>query len=44
MVAGLSTRNNGAGLEPVSDVDQTGTRRSSVSRRFVERTESALRS
>jgi putative transposase len=43
MVAGLSTRNYSAGLEPVGDVDQTGTKRSSVSRRFVERTTSALK-
>lgn len=43
MVAGLSTRNYCAGLEPVGDVDQTGTGRSSVSRRFVERTQSALK-
>ncbi|CAN5781444.1 IS256-like element ISRba9 family transposase [soil metagenome] len=43
MVAGLSTRNYGAGLEPVGDVDATGTKRSSVSRRFVERTTTALK-
>lgn len=43
MVAGLSTRNYGAGLEPVGDVEATGTTRSSVSRRFVERTASALK-
>ncbi len=43
MVAGLSTRNYSAGLEPVGDVDATGTKRSSVSRRFVERTTTALR-
>ena len=43
MVAGLSTRNYGAGLEPVGNVEATGTKRSSVSRRFVERTQSALR-
>ena len=43
MVAGLSTRNYSAGLEPVGDVEQTGTKRSSVSRRFVARTQSALK-
>ncbi len=43
MVAGLSTRNYTAGLEPVGDVEQTGTKRSSVSRRFVARTQSALK-
>ncbi len=43
MVAGLSTRNYSAGLEPVGDVEATGTKRSSVSRRFVERTTTALK-
>lgn len=43
MVAGLSTRNYGAGLEPAGDVEATGTKRSSVSRRFVERTTTALK-
>jgi putative transposase len=43
MVAGLSTRNYTAGLEPVGDVEQTGTKRSSVWRRFVARTQSALK-
>jgi putative transposase len=43
MVAGLSTRNYTAVLEPVGDVEATGTKRSSVSRRFVERTQSALK-
>ena len=43
MVAGLSTRNYGAGLEPVGEIEATGTKRSSVSRRFVERTQSALK-
>ncbi len=43
MVAGLSTRNYGAGLEPVGDVEATGTKRSSVSRRFVEATTTALK-
>ena len=43
MVAGLSTRNYGAGLEPVGDdLDSTGTGRSAVSRRFVARTKAAL--
>ncbi|MBA2313342.1 MAG: transposase [Actinobacteria bacterium] len=43
MVAGLSTRNYTAGLEPVGDLEQTGTTRSSVSRRFVARTTTALK-
>jgi len=43
MVAGLSTRNYCAGLEPVGDVNATGTKRSSVSRRFVERTATAFK-
>lgn len=43
MVAGLSTRNYRAGLEPVGDVAATGTTRSAVSRRFVERTTTALK-
>lgn len=43
MVAGLSTRNYSAGLEPVGEVEATGITRSSVSRRFVERTRSALK-
>lgn len=45
MLAGLSTRRYAAGLEPVgSDVTErsSGTSRSAVSRRFVERTRRAL--
>ena len=43
MLAGLSTRRYPAGLEPVGDdLGVTGTKRSSVSRRFVARTSKAL--
>lgn len=43
MLAGLSTRRYPAGLEPVGDnLDQSGTGRSAVSRRFVARTHKAL--
>lgn len=42
MLAGLSTRHYSAGLEPVGDVDASGTSRSAVSRRFVARTRVAL--
>jgi transposase-like protein len=45
MLAGLSTRRYGAGLEPVGEqVEQaaTGTSRSAVSRKFVAATETAL--
>lgn len=43
MLAGLSTRRYGAGLEPVGDVEAFGTSRSAVSRRFTRRTTEALR-
>jgi putative transposase len=44
MLAGLSTRRYGAGLEPVGgDVKAFGTSRSAVSRRFTARTTEALR-
>jgi transposase-like protein len=44
MLAGLSTRRYPAGLEPVGDdLDASGTKRSSVSRRFVARTKMALK-
>lgn len=42
IVAGLSTRNYQAGLEPVGDVDAKGTSKSAVSRRFEARTRAAL--
>ncbi len=42
MLAGLSTRRYGAGLEPVGDVEGFGTSRSAVSRRFTARTTEAL--
>lgn len=45
MLAGLSTRHYGAGLEPVGEqIEQaaTGTSRSAVSRKFVAATETAL--
>lgn len=42
VVAGLSTRNYEAGLEPVGNVDAKGTSRSAVSRRFEARTKLAL--
>lgn len=42
MVAGVSTRRYPAALEPVGEVDATGTSRSAVSRRFVVRTGAAL--
>ncbi|MGH2752547.1 MAG: IS256 family transposase [bacterium] len=43
MLAGLSTRHYPAGLEPVGDdLDPSGIKRSSVSRRFVNRTKVAL--
>jgi len=45
MLAGLSTRRYGAGLEPVGGAVEetaTGTSKSAVSRRFVARTETAL--
>jgi len=45
MLAGLSTRRYGAGLEPVGEqvrATATATSRSAVSRRFVAMTESAL--
>jgi putative transposase len=42
MVAGLSTRHYKVGLEPVGEVSGSGTSRSAVSRRFVERTRVAL--
>jgi putative transposase len=46
MLAGLSTRNYGAGLEPVGQTVEAaaaGTGKSAVSRRFVAATESALK-
>ncbi len=43
MLAGLSTRNYPVGLEPVGGIEATGIKRSSVSRRFVERTATALK-
>jgi len=42
MLAGLSTRRYGAGLEPVGDVAGWGTSRSAVSRRFVRGTAATL--
>ncbi|MGH2751240.1 MAG: IS256 family transposase, partial [Actinomycetota bacterium] len=43
MLAGLSTRHYPAGLEPVGDdLEASGTKRSSVSRRFVARTKVAF--
>lgn len=43
MLAGLSTRNYGVGLEPVgTDLEVSATSRSAVSRRFVARTKGAL--
>lgn len=43
MLAGLSTRNYGAGLEPVgSDLEVSSTSKSAISRRFVARTKVAL--
>lgn len=42
MVAGVSTRNYEVALEPVGDVEGKATSRSSISRRFVNRTRLAL--
>ena len=42
MLAGLSSRRYEVGLEPVGDVEGSGTSKSAVSRRFVERTRTAL--
>jgi hypothetical protein len=42
MLAGLSSRRYEVGLEPVGDVEGSGTSKSSVSRRFVARTRTAL--
>ncbi len=42
MLTGLSARRYQVGLEPVGDVEASGTSKSAVSRRFVERTRTAL--
>lgn len=42
MLAGLSTRRYEVGLEPVGEPEGTGTSKSAVSRRFIERTRTAL--
>lgn len=42
MLAGLSSRHYPVGLEPVGDVDASGTSKSAVSRRFIARTRVAL--
>ena len=42
MLAGLSTRRYAPGLEPVGEVEASGTSRSAVSRRFCHRTRVAL--
>jgi len=42
MLAGLSTRRYGAGLEPIGDVEPLATSKSAISRRFVQGTEQKL--
>lgn len=42
MLAGLSSRRYEVGLEPVGAVEGSGTSKSTVSRRFIERTRTAL--
>lgn len=42
MLAGLSSRRYGAGLEPVGELDSSGTSKSAVSRRFVAGTRRKL--
>lgn len=42
MLAGLSSRRYGVGLEPVGEVEGSGTSKSTVSRRFIARTRTAL--
>ncbi len=42
MLAGLSSRRYGAGLEPIGQVAASGTRKSTISQRFVEGTQRKL--